>query len=243
MNEGIFDHSPAVLTVHNKGVTSRKPFKYYKMRENHPSYSDLVKKTWQEGQFEGTKMYCVISKMKALKRAFKELNTQSFGDIQAQEAQAKNILEECQNKLHQHPLDVELQLSELAARNDYVSKHKSLLSFLHQKAKLTWAKDGDENSALFHTNIRERRRHNQVLSITNVDGQRVEEPNDVKEAFISYHVSLLGTCMHNRLNVKKSILKEGNALTRDQVELLMENFTREYVKRWCWKSQGLKPLV
>ncbi|KAF4364580.1 hypothetical protein F8388_015271 [Cannabis sativa] len=109
----------------------------------------------------------------ALKRASKELNTQSFGDIQAQEA----------------------QLSELAARNDYVSKHKTLLSFLHQKAKLTWAKDGDENSDLFHTSIHERSRHNQVLSITNVDRLRVEEPNEVKEAFINYYVSLLGTCM------------------------------------------------
>uniref|UniRef100_A0A803PID8 Uncharacterized protein n=1 Tax=Cannabis sativa TaxID=3483 RepID=A0A803PID8_CANSA len=240
MNEGIFDHSPVVLMVHNKVVTGRKPFKYYRMWENHPTYLELVKKTWQQGHFAGTKMYRVITKLKALKKAFKELNSQFFCDIQAQEIQARNTLDECQDKLHQQLFDTDLQLLEQAAKDDFVSKHKSYLTFLHQKAKLTWVKDGDENSALFHTSIRQRRRQNQVLSITNADGKRVDEPSEVKDAFINYYIGLLGTCMQNRMKVKQGIIDEGPALTGAQIDLLMATVTRDEVKKMVLAIPGVK---
>ncbi|XP_062119269.1 uncharacterized protein LOC133833020 [Humulus lupulus] len=78
--EGLFDHTPAVLTVYSNVPCGRKPFKYFKMWSTHPKYFEKVKLLWQQ-QVTGTKMYRVITKLKALKAVFKEINAQGYSDI------------------------------------------------------------------------------------------------------------------------------------------------------------------
>uniref|UniRef100_A0A803NRP7 Endonuclease/exonuclease/phosphatase domain-containing protein n=1 Tax=Cannabis sativa TaxID=3483 RepID=A0A803NRP7_CANSA len=98
MNESVFDHTPSVLNFHNKIVSGRKSFKYFKMWENHLNYADIVQQTWQQ-HFNVTKMFCIVSKLKSMKTSLKVLNTQHFTDIQAKEAQARVQLDDCQNLL------------------------------------------------------------------------------------------------------------------------------------------------
>ncbi|XP_062080777.1 uncharacterized protein LOC133785572 [Humulus lupulus] len=155
--EGIFDHTPAVLSVYPEILSGKKPFKYFRMWSSHPKYSESVKEVWQRA-INGTKMFQVVAKLKALKGVLKELNKQG----------------------------------EVEARDKYIQVHNELNSFLQQKAKLSWIKDGDDNIAIFHTSIRERRRQNRILSIETREGIRVEEPSQVTDAFLSFYQSLLG---------------------------------------------------
>ena len=90
---------------------------------------------------------------------------------------------------------------------------------MSQKSKITWVKEGDENSALFHSSIKERRCQNRIYSITNAEGNRVEDPAGVTEAFLSYYQSLLGTQMENRQPVKASIMAQGPVISRQQADL------------------------
>ncbi|XP_062119307.1 uncharacterized protein LOC133833065 [Humulus lupulus] len=149
LNEGIFDHTPAVLTVHSDIPSGKKPFK-----------------AEQEG----------------------------FSEIHMAYMQAKEKLNDCQNKMHRDPLNVVLQYQELEARKHYAGEHKNYSSYLSQKAKVTWVKEGDENSAFFHSSIKERRHqvkdsiiaHGPVLSRQQADFLSAEfTKEDIKDAMFS----------------------------------------------------------
>ncbi|KAK9069858.1 hypothetical protein SSX86_010254 [Deinandra increscens subsp. villosa] len=56
---------------------------------------------------------------------------------------------------------------------------------LAQKAKVSWAGEGDENSKLYHSIINKKRRQSAIRGIK-VDGIWVDEPNKIKDAFVDY---------------------------------------------------------
>ncbi|XP_062088786.1 uncharacterized protein LOC133795350 [Humulus lupulus] len=215
LNEGIFDHTPAILTVHYDISSGKKSFKYFRMWSSHPQYHQEVSRVWHQ-TVKGTKMFQVVTKLKDLKAFFRDLNKLGFSAIHMADLQAREKLNECQNKLHRDPLNVDLQYQELEARRHYAGVHKDYCSFLSQKSKVTWVQEGDENSAIFHSSIKEKRCQNRIYSITNAEGNRVEDPAGVTEAFLSYYQSLLGTQMENRQPVKASIMAQGPVISRQQ---------------------------
>ncbi|XP_060960884.1 uncharacterized protein LOC133031410 [Cannabis sativa] len=169
LNEGTFDHTPVVLNIYPAAPVGKKPFKYFRMWSSHPSYHTEVKKIW-EGKISGSKMFQVVSKLKILKNFFRDLNREHYSDIQAAERKAKQDLEDIQGLLHQNLLDVNVQKQEKEIRELYVKIRKDYCSFLQQKSRISWLKEGDENSALFHSSIRERRNCNNILSICDATG-------------------------------------------------------------------------
>ncbi|XP_062114671.1 uncharacterized protein LOC133825786 [Humulus lupulus] len=238
LNEGIFDHTPAVLIVHSDIPNGKKPFKYFRMWSSHPQYHQEVCRGWHQ-MVKGTKMYQVVSKLKNLKSIFKELNKRGFSEIHMAYVQAKEKLSDCQNKMHRDPLNVVLQCQELEARKHYAEVQKNYNSYLSQKAKVTWVKEGDENSAFFHSSIKERRCQNMIYYIINA-GIRVENPDEVTEAFFSYYQTLLGTQMDNRHQVKNSVMAHGPVLSRQQVGFLSAEFTKEDIKAAVFSIPGMK---
>uniref|UniRef100_A0A803PDG0 Reverse transcriptase domain-containing protein n=1 Tax=Cannabis sativa TaxID=3483 RepID=A0A803PDG0_CANSA len=95
LNEGLFDHTPALLTVYPTTSSSRKPFKYFRMWSSYPSFKQSVEDVWKVN-VPGTNMFQVVTKLKALKKVFKQINQQGFSDIQAQDSKAKVWLDEKQ---------------------------------------------------------------------------------------------------------------------------------------------------
>ncbi|XP_062080589.1 uncharacterized protein LOC133785357 [Humulus lupulus] len=118
VNDGLFDHTPAVLTVYAKVPCGRKP-----------EYGNKVAEIWKQ-PFTGTKMYKLITKLKALKLVFKEINTQGYYDIISAEIHARDHLMDCQERLKCDPLNFILHGVELEARNKYTKVHKDYVSFL-----------------------------------------------------------------------------------------------------------------
>lgn len=70
-----------------------------------------------------------------------------------------------QTRMHSNPGNAALANEEVKAVNEYKNKHRAYMSFLRQKAKATWLKDGDDNSTIFHQSIRQRRVKNYVYGI------------------------------------------------------------------------------
>ncbi|XP_062075390.1 uncharacterized protein LOC133779445 [Humulus lupulus] len=94
----------------------------------------------------GTKMYRIITKLKALKAVFKGINAQGYSDIISAEIQARDYLAECQNKLQCEPLNPVLHVMELEARNKYtkellgsklLQRKKVLAGVMNQGPKVT----------------------------------------------------------------------------------------------------------
>ncbi|XP_060968791.1 uncharacterized protein LOC115710551 [Cannabis sativa] len=140
-NEGLLDHSPAVLAVSASLIGGKKSFKNFRIWSSHPEYNKLIRDRWMEKDC-GTKMFQIVTKLKGLKPKLKQLNHQYFADILAAHAKAKMEIDDCQKELHKCPLNVELQVREAAARTEFATIQAAYLSFLQQKAKILWLKDG-----------------------------------------------------------------------------------------------------
>lgn len=70
---------------------------------------------------------------------------------------------------------------------EYATVHKAYVSFLRQKSKIQWLKDGDSNTRFFHQNIKMRRCQNSIYSIVDGNGVMVNSPEKVAKAFVDYY--------------------------------------------------------
>ena len=92
---------------------------------------------------------------------------------------------EAQSLLHQNPRDMELADAEFRVVQDYHIKHQAYVELLAQKAKMDWAKNGDENTRLFHQRIKARRIQNQIHSIYDTAGVWHDSPYGASSSFFT----------------------------------------------------------
>ncbi|XP_062085954.1 uncharacterized protein LOC133792064 [Humulus lupulus] len=132
----------------------KKPFRYFSMWKDAVNFDAKIAKSWQEGVV-GTDMFKLTVKLKRLKQVLKSINKEGFNDLQKKEMLAKEVLLELQGKVNTDPLNSKLLLEEQATREQYTKIYKAYSLFLAQKAKTSWAKNGDENTAIFHASLRQ----------------------------------------------------------------------------------------
>uniref|UniRef100_A0A803QE60 Reverse transcriptase domain-containing protein n=1 Tax=Cannabis sativa TaxID=3483 RepID=A0A803QE60_CANSA len=226
--EELFDHTPAIISLSHEILGGKKPFKYFKMWTAHPSYNGIVSGVWNQ-RIDGSKMYQIVTKLKQLKGAFKELNRQHFANIQNATDEAKKELLETQLKLQSDPLNSDLIATENAVRIKYGQLLKGLNSFLLQKSKVSWIKNGDDNTSIFHASIKERRRANSILSIEDHQGSRTDKADQISAAFIAYYQHLLGTKMEGRKKVNQGVMMLGPLVNKDQADLDNWDLIGEYI--------------
>ncbi|XP_062118643.1 uncharacterized protein LOC133832295 [Humulus lupulus] len=118
LNEGIFDHSPAILTVYPDLISGRKPFKYFRMWKSFSGFQELIHADCSR-PVDGTMMYRVVQKLKRLKDTLRAINKQGFSDIHAAEMATYQSLTDCQNRLSKDPLNTNLIQEESDARQKY----------------------------------------------------------------------------------------------------------------------------
>ncbi|KAL2923232.1 LINE-1 retrotransposable element ORF2 protein [Bienertia sinuspersici] len=127
---------------------------------------------------------------------------------------------------------------EQEAQKDYVVKQGAYVSFLKQKAKLDWVREGDENTKLFHQSIKKRRLQNTIHSILDINGDTREGLKGIADAFLDYYKQLLGGHMP-RFPVQAQFMG-GTRLSADQIHALSLPFTRKEVKSAMFSIHGDK---
>ncbi|XP_057246809.1 uncharacterized protein LOC130589545 [Beta vulgaris subsp. vulgaris] len=155
MPEGEYDHCP-LLVKSFQNELKKKPFRFFNMWCQAPEFQDIVKKVWQQ-PVRGCKMYQIVSKLKALKKDLRVLNSTQFGDVSVKHTQTYQNMIHWKKELQLNPHDLELRHKEQDARKDYSEAHKQYSAFLSQKAKLRWITEGDDNTRAFHQSIKQRR--------------------------------------------------------------------------------------
>ncbi|XP_062115678.1 uncharacterized protein LOC133829870 [Humulus lupulus] len=123
LNEGIFDHYPAMLSIYPAVGNGKKPFRYFKMWASAPDFFEQVQHDWQ-GVVFGTPMYRVVRKLKRLKTLLKELNRKGFNELQSAHIKAVQDLKECQDHLKGDLLNERMIVKESQARKNYSEIHK-----------------------------------------------------------------------------------------------------------------------
>ncbi|KAL2922690.1 hypothetical protein RDABS01_014181 [Bienertia sinuspersici] len=113
-------------------------------------------------------------------------------------------------------------------------------SFLFQRVKVTWLKEGDANTKFFHRSIKRRRFRQRILEIKDKDGNVKGDPTSINKAFEEFYIDLLGTAHGNRMNIKHEIINLGACLNEEQVSSLIREFTNEEIKRALFSIPGSK---
>ncbi|XP_062096274.1 uncharacterized protein LOC133802055 [Humulus lupulus] len=220
--EGTFDHSPILVSLHQDVVCGKKPFRYFSMWKDAENFDGKIAQSWKEG-IVGIDMFKLTVKLKRLKQVLKSINKEGFNDLQKKAMAAKEALLELQGRLNNDPLNSHLLLKEQATREKYTTISKAYSLFLAQKAKTSWAKNGDDNTAIFHASFRARRTQNRVSSIEDDQGNWCDTPGSVQHAFLQFFQQLLGSKMHQRTQVNQSIIDLGPKITDRHINILQAN--------------------
>ncbi|XP_010693313.2 uncharacterized protein LOC104906276 [Beta vulgaris subsp. vulgaris] len=112
LNEGEFDHSPAIVAGNESHGQCKKPFKYFTMWKQSPHFEELVKGCWLD-RVMGNRMYAVTTKLKRVKKELKLLNKSGFLEIQADVVKAAADLDEIQRRMHEDPSNIQLADEEI----------------------------------------------------------------------------------------------------------------------------------
>ncbi|XP_074288789.1 uncharacterized protein LOC141613945 [Silene latifolia] len=158
------DHTPCIVRNVNLDGRRANSFKYFNMWSDAPNFLDTVKSYWNQ-QIDGTKMFRVVKKLKALKGGLKSLNKECFSDVELNASKASHYLEDIQLQIQDNYDNPDLIALELQAMDNVRFWTKARDSFLQQKAKSQWIDEGDSNTAYFHNVIKKRCLRNKIVQI------------------------------------------------------------------------------
>ncbi|XP_074298451.1 uncharacterized protein LOC141629330 [Silene latifolia] len=190
--KGLYDHCPCVINLTENHIRKKSAFKYFNMWSMAANFSEVVKEGWN-CDIQSTPMFRVVKKLKGLKKKLKNLDREQFSDIENLTHVTELSLKHFQDQLSKDPLNPELCNAKREGAQDLVNLTKARNSFLAQKAKENWVKNGDENTAFFHASIKRRRAFNRVYHIKDNEGKLCTTPQGIKSAFEEYYIGLLGS--------------------------------------------------
>ncbi|GJR01442.1 RNA-directed DNA polymerase, eukaryota [Tanacetum coccineum] len=100
-----------------------------------------------------------------------------------------------------------------------------------QKAKIKWAVEGDENSGFFHGIINKRRNIQNIRGVM-VDGNWIENPNDVKKEFFDHFANRFGKPDKPTASIS---LDFPNQISHEQSDHMEREVSNEKNKKSVWE--------
>ncbi|XP_074288831.1 uncharacterized protein LOC141613983 [Silene latifolia] len=111
--EGLFDHCPCTILLAPHDIRRKGNFKYFNMWGKDPDFLHTVQEIW-DSEVEGYKMFQLVKYLKWLKLPLKRLNGSVFANIKRSAQVAQMHMFSMQRKLHDDPLNLEVQAEETA---------------------------------------------------------------------------------------------------------------------------------
>ena len=145
----------------------------------------MVSSAWTS-QIEGSPIFCLVRKLKGLKAALKHLNKTEFVSISERTQEARASLLQIQRRLHQLQGDENLKYQEKHALDKLLLFSRAEESFLKQKSRIRWIKEGDSNSRFFHHSVQARFNQNKIISIVLDSGERIHDPVAIHAAVVDH---------------------------------------------------------
>nr|GFA71986.1 hypothetical protein [Tanacetum cinerariifolium] len=125
----------------------------------------------------------LVQKLKGLKKPIRKLMYDK-GNLHANVVRLREELDKVQTDLDSDPSNLSLREKEAATVADFNDALLMEEKFLKQKAKITWLKEGDSNTAYFHKVVKSPVSRSRIDVVTDAYG-KVHHSTEVKSAMFS----------------------------------------------------------
>ncbi|XP_074314070.1 uncharacterized protein LOC141649275 [Silene latifolia] len=223
LEAGVSDHSPLVVTVQHSDTQRPKQFRYLNCWGQDSSFATLVRGVWKE-DVRGCTMYKLVSHLKLAKGKLKALHKGKYSNVTDRATEAKAALLQCQTRIQNDPLNVDLLNLEVSLLDSYCKLKNAELSMVYQRAKIFDVKMMDANTSFFFAKLAAKRSRSHISKIKNMAGVECNPFEGISEAFLDYYKSLLGTESQVK-DFDSDIILKGNCLNQDQRDSLSAEVT------------------
>ncbi|XP_021852263.2 uncharacterized protein [Spinacia oleracea] len=140
LNPGISDHSPLLLSCNINVKTGGRPFKFFNYMADHDEFMQVVQEKWNIS-VNGTPMFTVWQKMKAIKGGLKHLHHRDFSRLEERIELLRKELDGIQTQLATSYTDQQLQDQEKECSLKLKKFLKVQESAYKQKSRIQWLKE------------------------------------------------------------------------------------------------------
>lgn len=152
-------HCPVLLGL-TAGTHGKRRFHFESFWTKLPGFHEVVAESWGQNVNANCPMERILIKLKRLTKALQSWNQKQVGHIKTQLSLTREILHQLEIAQDSRPLNTD----ENWLRCEF-KRHSLVLSSLERtiirlRSRIRFLKDGDANTALFHSQARFRKRKN-----------------------------------------------------------------------------------
>jgi hypothetical protein len=187
------DHCPLLLGHQDNRFDMRR-FHFEAFWTKLEGFYDVVQSAWGSVPTSDCPFQTLNLKLKATARGLHAWSAKQVGHVQSQLALAREVL---------HKFEVAQDERQLTPAENWLKsrlkKHILGLSSIKRsiaclRSRISWLKEGDANTKLFHLHARHRKRKNFVAKL--VDGDRIVTGHEDKASLIhQFYSNLMGSCL------------------------------------------------
>lgn len=139
---------------------------------------------------QGNPQIRLFKKLKRLKEPLKKLNQKYYGNISTKVQNARHLLELAQLKAMEEVNNALAFQLEKNALEEYIRLSCFEESFLKEKARTRWMKEGDKNSHFFHRSVKAHIARNKILWLQDENGSWTSDYEEVKILTVNFFENL-----------------------------------------------------
>lgn len=124
-----------------------------------------------------------------MKTALMKWNRSENGDMYSKEKNLRELANESQAKFDSNPSDIANQEDLKKRRKEAEEAELIVESYLQQKSRCIWLKEGDNNSRFFYISIKTRRNRNVIKCIEDGD-IKISSKTDIKDHIDAFYKNL-----------------------------------------------------
>ncbi|XP_062103697.1 uncharacterized protein LOC133814800 [Humulus lupulus] len=241
--ESTSDHCSSCVKLQYSALLGPKMFRYFNFWAEHPEFRTKVLTSWK-APLKASGIKAIYFKLLRLKHGLKIFNRDRFGDIGASYQKAKEAYQDARMQAQAHPYDQCYQDKEKLAADLFSVQEKCYYSFIVQRSKITWLRQGDLNTSFFFASLKKRRTDNSIVSFINNEGRLVDNISEVMSHYVGHFRGVLGSASSASCKLNLQTIQMGPRLSFDQQVKLLKPFSKKEIREALFsipitKSPGL----
>ncbi|KAJ9535399.1 hypothetical protein OSB04_un001489 [Centaurea solstitialis] len=184
------DHSPVILLVPNLTPFKQRPFKFLNFWTENPNFLPLVDDAWV-AYIKGCCMFSLVSKMKIVKKGLRKLHKE-HGDVFEKVRNLRLEVDQVQRDIDCDPENGDLRVEGAVFLKSLKDALFDEECFLRQRSKVQWLREGDSNTAYFHSVVKSRVNKGRINEVEDLDGNRFMGAA-VPQQFVKHFERMLGS--------------------------------------------------